>query len=109
MRERLADDRARAAAPPPRRAAALLEGDAAERRRAHKQRLLQDQHEGGGNDIARIAAGRIEERLATQASTGELADQRGMGEAAVGARATRCDLARNGARPPPLMPCHVRL
>ena len=51
---------ARSAPPSP------FERDAAQRRGAHEQGLLQDQHEGGGNDIARVAAGGVEERLRHQ-------------------------------------------
>ena len=51
-----AEPRARGAVLP-----AGLEGDAAQHRRPHQQRLLQDQHEGGRNDVTGIAAGRIEQ------------------------------------------------
>ena len=42
--------------------AALLERDAAQHRSPHQQRLMQDQHEGGRHDVARVGGGRVEQR-----------------------------------------------
>ena len=110
MRERLADDRARAAAPravpsrpPCSKATPPSVAD------AHEQRLLQDQHEGGGNDIARIAARRVEQRLATGIRPESSAISGRVGEAAVGPCAAR---RRSRALTAPLasgMPCSMRL
>src|SRR6266851_4088307 len=75
----------------------LLEGGTAQHRRAHEHGLLQDQHEGGRHDIARITAGGIEQRL-VQDLDGRASYQRGAIQAAVGARIARqkvsCDRAR---------------
>ena len=81
---------------PPARASALLERHASHRGGAEEQRLLQDQDEGGGNDIARIAAGRIVQRLRQQL------DRRGAGQsrvrkAAVGSRAALGDFGADGS------------
>ena len=85
MRHRLPDDRARPRPLPPPKSSALLVGHASQAGDAEEQRLLQDQYESCGNDIARIAACRIEQRLRQQF------DRRGAGysrvrKAAVGSR-----------------------
>ena len=77
-------------------ASALLVRDAPHGRRAEEQRLLQDQDEGCGNDIARIAAGRVEQRL-RQRLDRRATGQRRVRKAAVDSRSARSDLRRDGA------------
>src|SRR5260370_26665454 len=64
MRQGLSNDGARGCAPPA-QSSALFERDASDSGCAHQQGLLHDQHEGGGNDIARVTAGRVEKLLGT--------------------------------------------
>ena len=85
-------------------AAALRQRDAGEERRADQQRLLQDQQESCRDNVARVAADRVEDRL-QQYVGGARAGQRRLDEAAVRARAAggefrrqRVDRDRNAAR-----------
>ena len=102
MRQRLAEYGADRAACAPRRSAASLKSNSSEGGRPHEKRLLQDQHEGGGDDVARIPASRIEERLGKKLDRRAL-DERRVRKASVDARAAgryrRVDRLRRAGDP----------
>ena len=97
MRQALAQDGNGGAAAAANARANLLEGGAAQRRRPHEHGLLQDQHEGGRDDIAGIAAGRIEQRLVQDLDRRALQQRRAI-EAAVGAGIARQQVGHDGVR-----------
>ena len=96
MRQRLSKDDARAGPTPPARASVLLECDASNGGDAQEQGLLQDEDEGGGNDVACVSARRVEQRLATQARR-RGASQSRVREGAIGSRSALGEVSADGS------------
>src|SRR5271166_5736187 len=86
MRQRLTENRADRAARASRRSPTPLKRNSSKGSRPHEKRLLQDQYERGRDDVTRIAAGRVEERLAQKLDR-RARDERSMRETSVNARA----------------------
>jgi len=63
MGKRLPDDRYGAPSPAPGQNPACFECNSSEHGRAHQERLLKDEHKGCRNNVTRVAAYWIEQRL----------------------------------------------
>ena len=96
MRQRLAEDGARAGPTPPARASPLLERDASNGRDAQEQGLLQNEDESSRNDVACVSARRVEQRLRHELD-GRGPGQGRVSEAAVGSRSTLGEVGADGS------------